>query len=82
MSLKTENIEVSSAKSFTLDYRLSDKSLIYIKKCNGQIIEPRGTPVLIASHSDSQQLFVVFRIKKIRSKLEDHLLHPYTLSYK
>ena len=31
-SLTTENIEASSAKSFTLVSRLSDNSLIYIKK--------------------------------------------------
>ena len=30
----------------------------------------------------SEQLFVVIRIKKIQSKLEDHPLHPYILSYK
>ena len=30
----------------------------------------------------SEQFFVVFRIKKIRSKLEHHPLHPYILSYK
>ena len=29
-----------------------------------------------------EQLFVVFQIKKIQSKLEDHPLHPYILSYK
>ena len=31
-SRTTKNIEASFAKSITLDYRLSDKSLIYIKK--------------------------------------------------
>ena len=30
----------------------------------------------------SEQLFVVFWIKKIQSKPEDHPLHPYILSYK
>ena len=30
----------------------------------------------------SEQLFVVFGTKKIQSKLEDHPLHPYILSYK
>ena len=29
-----------------------------------------------------EQHFVVFRIKKIQSKLEDHPLHLYILSYK
>ena len=49
----TESIEVSSAKSFTLDSRLSDKSSIYIKKSNGTRTEPWGTPALIVSHWDS-----------------------------
>ena len=52
-SRTTENIEVSSAKNFTLDSRLSDISLIYIEKNNGPRIEPWGTPTLIVSHSDS-----------------------------
>ena len=54
-SRTTKNIEVSSAKSFTLDSRLSNKSFIYIYiyKNNGPRIEPWGTPVLIVSHSDS-----------------------------
>ena len=53
-SQTTENIEASSIKSFTLDSRLSDKSLIYTKnKNNGPRTEPCGTPALIVSHSDS-----------------------------
>ena len=52
----TENIEVSSAKSFTLGSRLSNKSLIYIyqkNNNNGPRTEPSGTPALNVSHSDS-----------------------------
>ena len=77
-----ENIEVSSAKSFTLDSRLSDKSLIYIYiKNNGPRIEPWGlSAIQILAHSE--QLSVVFGTKEIQSKLEDHPLHPYILSYK
>ena len=80
-SLTTENIEVSSAKSFTLASRLSDNSLIYIKKIMDQRVEPWGTPGLIVRFL-SIHSFVVFQIKKIQSKLEDHLLHSYLLSYK
>ena len=78
-----ENIEVSSAKSFTLDSRLSDKLLVYTKK--GLPIEPWVTPALTVSHSDSgpfRTTLCYLRIKKIQSKLEDHPLQPYILSYK
>ena len=52
VSRTSENIEVSPAKSFTLHFRLSDKSLIYIKKNNRPRIEAWGTPALIVSLSD------------------------------
>ena len=44
-SRTTENIEVSSAKRFTLDFRLPDKLLVYIYiyiKINGPIIGPEA----------------------------------------
>ena len=48
-----------------------------------QRVEPWGTPGLIVRFLSIQNnSFVVFRIKKIWSKLEDQLLHPYNLSYK
>ena len=81
--LTTENIEVSSAKSYTLVSRLSDNSLMYIKKIMDQRVEPWGTPGLIVRFLSIQNnSFVVFRIKKNWSKLDDHFLHPYILSYK
>ena len=84
-SRTTENIEVSSAKSFAWDSRVSDKSLIYITKNNGPRTEPFGTPDLIVSHSDScpfRTTLYCLSNKKIQSKLEDHPLHPNILSYK
>ena len=75
-SRTTKNIEVSSAKSFTLDSRLSDKSLIYIyKKTMDQELNLEEHQfwlwaIQILVHSE--QLFIVFLIRKIQSKLEDH----------
>ena len=82
-SLTTESIEVSSTKSFSLGSRLSDKSLIHIKKqwTTNQIL--RNTSFNCKPFRFLPfRLFVVFRTKKIQSKLEDHPLHPYILSYK
>ena len=85
VSRTSENIEVSPAKSFTLHFRLSDKSLIYIKrKTIDQELKPEEHQLWLSAFQifvHSEQLFVVFRIKKIQSKLEDHPIHPYILSY-
>ena len=81
--LTTENIKVSSVKSFTLASRLPDKSLIYFKKDNGPkkwTLRHTRFDCQILFHSE--QHFAAFRMKKIRSKLEDHLSQPYILSYK
>ena len=50
---RTTKNQVSTSKSFTLDSRLSDISLIYIKKHNGPRTEPWETLALIISYSDS-----------------------------
>ena len=84
-SRTTEKTEVSSAKSFTLDSRLSDKSLIYVKKTMDQELNPEKHQLLLSVIQilvHSEQLSVDFRIKKFQSKLEDHPLHPNILSYK
>ena len=66
--LTTENIEESSTKSFTLASRLPDKSLIHIKKNNGpKNWTLRHTRFDCQILVESEQLFVAFRIKKIRS---------------
>lgn len=44
VSLTTENREVSSVKSFELELRPSDKSLMYIRERRGPNIEPWETP--------------------------------------
>ena len=86
-SKTTENNEVSSAKSFTLDSRLPDKSLIYIyiQKTMDQELNPEVHQLwlsLIYILVHSEKLFVIFQTKKIPSKVEDHPLHPNIWSYK
>ena len=44
----TENSDVSSANSFSLDLKLSVKSFVYIRKNNGSSTEPCRTPDSIA----------------------------------
>ena len=44
---------MSSAKSFGFVLRLSDKSLIYIRKNNGPKIEPCGTPASTLVHEEN-----------------------------
>ena len=44
----TENSDVSSANSFALDAKSSNKSFMYIRKSNGPRIEACGTPASIA----------------------------------
>ena len=48
----TENREVSSAKSFTVDSMFSDKSFMYIRKRSGPRIDPCGTPAFTGNHSE------------------------------
>ena len=48
----TENRAVSSAKSFTVDSMISDKSFMYIRKKSGPRIGPCGTPVYTGNHSE------------------------------
>ena len=93
-SQTTKNIEVSSAKSFTLDSRLSDKSLIYIKKKTmDQELDPEEHQLSLSTIQSlpiQNNSFLSFELKKIQSKLQkkfknskkDHPLHPCILSYK
>ena len=76
-SLTTENIEVSSAKSFTLVSRLSDYSLIYIKKKNGPkswtLRHTRfGCQILV----HSEQLFCCLSNKKDLIKVKRSTFTP------
>ena len=48
----TENSDVSSANNFELDAKLSDKSIMYIRKSSGPNIELSGNPASIAAHED------------------------------
>ena len=48
----TENSDVSSANNFALDAKLSDKSIMYIRKSSGPNIELCGDPASIAAHED------------------------------
>ena len=48
-SLTTWNIDVSSAKGLTVDFRFSDKSLMWIRKNKGPSIDPCGTPALTSA---------------------------------
>ena len=52
LSCTTENREISSAKSFTVDSMFSEKSFMYIRKNNGPRIDPCGTPAFTGSHSE------------------------------
>ena len=45
-------IDVSSANSFALDAKPSDKLFMYIRKKNNPSIEPCGTPASIESHGE------------------------------
>ena len=46
----TENREVSSTKSFTVDSMFSGKSFMYIRKKSEPRIDPCGTPALTGNH--------------------------------
>ena len=52
LSCTTDNREVSSAKSFTVDSMFSDKSFIYIRKKSGPRIDPCDTPAFSGNHSE------------------------------
>ena len=45
----TENKDLSSVKSLTVEIIFSDKSLIYTKKNSGPKIDPSGTPAFIGN---------------------------------
>ena len=52
LSCATENTEVSSAKSFTVDSVFSGKSCMYIRTKSGQKIDPSGTPTFTDNYSE------------------------------
>ena len=68
LSCTTDNREVSSAKSFTVDSMFSDKWFIYIRKKSGPRIDPCGGPTFTGNHSKfwplSKALWNLF-IKKL-----------------
>ena len=51
-TLTVENRDVSSANNLGLHWRLSDKSLMYIRNKSGPNIEPWGTPALILAQDE------------------------------
>ena len=51
-SLTIEKRDVSSAKSFALDFNSSGKSLMYIRNSSGPKIDPWGTPAKTGLHED------------------------------
>ena len=50
----TENIEDSSSNSFAFDDKLSAKLFMYVRKRNGPIMEPWGTPVLTSAQEEAR----------------------------
>ena len=52
LSHTTENREVSSANSFTVDTKSSERSLMQIRKKGWPRMEPCGTPALTGNHSN------------------------------
>ena len=65
----TENREVSSAKSFTVDSMFSNKSFMYIRKGSGPRIGPCGTPAFTGNHFEVWQDSLKFVCKKALKKL-------------
>ena len=51
-----ENKELSSANNFLSEFKLSDRSLMQMRKSNGPNIEPCGTPSRIGVQSESLPL--------------------------
>ena len=51
-TLTVENRDVSSANNLGLLWRLSNKSLIYIRNKSGSNVEPWGTPALILAQDE------------------------------
>ena len=47
------NIDVSSAKSLTVDFTLSDKTLMYLRENKEPSIDPCGTPALTSVQEDA-----------------------------
>ena len=52
LSRTTENREMSSANSFTVETKSSVRSLMQIRKKSGPRMEPCGTPALTGNHLD------------------------------
>ena len=52
MSFTIEEIDPSSAKSFTFDMKLLGRSFMYIKNSNGSRIDPCSTPALVNGNFD------------------------------
>ena len=48
-----EEIDASSANSFTVDDRLLPRSFMYIRKKNGPKTEPSGAPANTGDHEDA-----------------------------
>ena len=80
-SRTVEKIDVSSAKIFTFEVILSERSLMYIKKERGPGIEPWRTPALTLVHSDDwplKGLFEIFFLKNFPLDLKDRQKYPLT----
>ena len=59
-SWKTENNDVSSAKCFALEVKLSDKSFVYVENNNGPRIDPWGAPAWTLVHDEFLPLSTTF----------------------
>ena len=52
MSFRQRRTEVSTTNNFGFEVKPSDKSLILIRKNDGRIMYPWGTPALILAHDE------------------------------
>ena len=74
----TENREVSSVKSFTVNSMFSDKSFMYIRKKSGPRIDPCGTPTF----TGRVRLFEICFLKSSEEALVTNLKLPLISNYK
>ena len=80
---KTENSEQSSAKSFTIDTKSSERSLMYIRKERGPRKESFHSPALTSNHSHISPFSKTFwniLLKKLSLRLYRESETPVDLS--
>ena len=65
-----ENRDASSANNLGLHWRLSDKSLMYIRNKSGPNIKPWGTPALILAQDELWPLRITLCFLFLRSLLK------------